>query len=82
MGGALFWLDDQAGKTVIFTRGEYRPTLLSNVDRLRWEGGNDDGSALGVKVNTFHLETAIGNGVERAEDRDLGDDTVLTGFRK
>lgn len=76
-GGALVWLDDSAGKTVIFTRGEYRPTLLSNVDRLRWEGGNEDGSALGVKVHSYHLETAKENGVERAQDRNLGDDTGL-----
>lgn len=81
-GGALFWLDDSAGKTVLFTRGEYRSTLLRNVDQLRFEGGNDDGSALGVKVNTYHLETSPENGVERADDRDLGDDTVLDGFRK
>lgn len=82
MGGALFWLDDAAGKTVLFTRGEYRATLLRNVDQLRWEGGNDDGSATGVKVQSFHLETAVGNGVERADDRDLGADTVLRGFEK
>lgn len=79
-GGALFWLDDSAGKTVIFTRGEYRSTLLRNVDRLRFEGGNEDGSALGVKVNSYHLETAPENGVKWAQDRDLGDDTPLTGF--
>lgn len=81
-GGALFWLDDSAGKTVLFTRGEYRQTLLKNVDRLRWEGGNDDGTALGVKVNTFHLETAVDNGVERADDRDLGESTTLAGFER
>lgn len=37
-GGALFWLDDDAGRTVIFTRGEYRNTLMSNIDRLRPDG--------------------------------------------
>jgi hypothetical protein len=81
-GGALFWLDDSAGKTVLFTRGEYRATLLRNVDQLRFEGGNSDGSAVGVKVSSYHLETATENGVERAEDRDLGDHTPLTGFNK
>lgn len=80
-GGALFWLDDSAGKTVLFTRGEYRATLLRNVDQLRFEGGTD-GAAVGVKVKSFHLETATENGIERAEDRDLGDDTPLTGFCK
>ena len=67
--GALFWLDDSAGKTVIFTRGEYRSTLLHNVDRLRFENGNEDGSALGVKVKTNHLETSVENGVELYRDR-------------
>lgn len=79
-GGALFWLDDSAGKTVLFTRGEYRATLLRNVDQLRFEGGNSDGSAVGVKVKTFHLETSPENGVERSEDRDLDDNTPLSGF--
>jgi len=81
-GGALFWLDDSAGKTVLFTRGEYRTTLLRNVDQLRWEGGNEDGSALGVKVDTYHLETATENGVERANDRDLGVDAGMRGSGK
>jgi len=81
-GGALFWLDDQAGKTVLFTRGEYRQTLLSNIDRLRFEGGSKDGAALGIKVNTFHLETSTADGVNRADDRDLGDDTVMDGFKR
>jgi hypothetical protein len=30
--GALFWLDDADGHTVIFTRGEYRGHLLGAVD--------------------------------------------------
>lgn len=81
-GGALFWLDDQAGKTVLFTRGEYRSTLLKNIDQLRFEGGNSDGSALGLKLNSYHLETAVDNGVERADDRDLGADTAMDGFRR
>jgi hypothetical protein len=81
-GGALFWLDDSAGKTVLFTRGEYRATLLRNVDQLRFEGGRDNGSALGVKVSSFHLETSSENGVERADDRDLGDDTTMDGLRR
>lgn len=81
-GGALFWLDDSAGRTVLFTRGEYRATLLRNVDQLRFEGGNSDGSAVGVKVKTFHLESSTDNGVECSEDRDLGDDTPLSGFSR
>lgn len=30
--GAIFWLDDADGHTVIFTRGEYRGHLLGAVD--------------------------------------------------
>ena len=67
-GGALTWLDDSAGKTVIFTRGEYRSTLLHNVDQLRSEG---------VKAQTFNLETSKENGVEGADDRNLMDDTSI-----
>ena len=29
---AIYWLDDDDGKTVIFTRGEYRGHLMSAVD--------------------------------------------------
>lgn len=64
-GGALFWLRDTSGKTVIFTRGEYRATLLHNVDQLRFEG---------VKARTFNLDTNLENGVTGAEDKDLSDD--------
>lgn len=71
--GALFWLDDTAGHTVIFTRGEYRCTLLNNVDQLRWEG---------VKAHTFNMETHPENGIEAATDRNLADNTILEGLRK
>jgi len=30
--GAIMWLDDNDGHTVIFTRGEYRGHLLANID--------------------------------------------------
>jgi hypothetical protein len=32
ISGAIIWLDDNDGHTVIFTRGEYRGHLLSNID--------------------------------------------------
>lgn len=67
-GGALFWLDDCAGHTVIFTRGEYRSTLMSNVDQLRFEG---------VKLRTFNLDAHPESGIEAAEDADLAADTGL-----
>lgn len=67
-GGALFWLDDVAGHTVIFTRGEYRPTLMSNVDQLRFEG---------VKLRTFNLDTHPESGIEEAEDADLAANTSV-----
>lgn len=31
-GGAIVWLDDSRGNTVIFTRGEYRHRLLLNIE--------------------------------------------------
>lgn len=61
-GGALFWLDDSSGRTVIFTRGEYRPTLLYNVDQIRF------GEQAVVRFDT--LNTAPGNWDEPL-DRDL-----------
>ena len=32
--GAVIWLTSTDGEMVIFTRGEYRLTLLSNIDRI------------------------------------------------
>lgn len=60
--GAVQWLDDTSGRTVIFTRGEYRTTLMSNVDQLRFEG---------AKLHTFNLDTASQHGITEAEDSDL-----------
>lgn len=34
ISGACIWLDDTDGRTVIFTRGEYRSTLFANIERL------------------------------------------------
>lgn len=31
-GGAIVWLDDSKGNTVIFTRGEYRHQLMANIE--------------------------------------------------
>lgn len=31
---AVRWLEDTDGKVIIFTRGEYRDTLLRNIDKL------------------------------------------------
>lgn len=33
-GGAVQWLDGSDGFTIICTRGEYRRTLMENIDRL------------------------------------------------
>jgi len=33
--GAIQWLTDTDGALVIFTRGEYRETLMGNIDKLR-----------------------------------------------
>ena len=32
--GAVVWLEDQDGRVLIFTRGEYRDILYENVDKL------------------------------------------------
>jgi hypothetical protein len=32
--GAVQWLRGTGGELVIFTRGEYRDTLMANIDRL------------------------------------------------
>lgn len=32
--GAVIWLEDSVGNTVIFTCGEYRRQLMDNIDRL------------------------------------------------
>lgn len=34
MGGALAWIEDPAIGLVIFTRGEYRETLLHNIPEI------------------------------------------------
>jgi hypothetical protein len=36
-GGAVQWLDASDGFTVICTRGEYRRTLMENIERLHKE---------------------------------------------
>ena len=33
-GAAVVWLKDTAGRMVVLTRGEYRDTLMRNIDRL------------------------------------------------
>jgi len=64
-GGALFWLDDSSGRTVIFTRGEYRGTLLHNVDTIRF------GEQAVVRFDT--LNSAPGNW-DKPVDKDLAED--------
>jgi hypothetical protein len=32
--GAVIWLKDDSGKVVIFTRGEYTNTLMSNIHQI------------------------------------------------
>jgi len=59
--GALFWLDDSGGRTLIFTRGEYRTTLLANIDHRL----ND------VRKQFTHLQTGYFNDTEAIEDEDL-----------
>jgi len=34
IGGACIWLEDADGKLVIFTRGEYRETLMRGIDKI------------------------------------------------
>jgi hypothetical protein len=34
LAGAVAWVEDTDGRMVILTRGEYRHTLLQNIDRL------------------------------------------------
>lgn len=60
--GAIQWLDDISGRTVLFTRGEYRAILLNNVDQLRFDG---------AKLHTFNLDSAPQHGITKAEDADL-----------
>lgn len=33
-GGAVVWIGDSDGQTAIFTRSEYRETLMNNIHRL------------------------------------------------
>ena len=35
LAGGCIWLTDEAGAMVIFTRGEYRQTLLRNIEEHR-----------------------------------------------
>jgi len=35
-GGAVIWLKDDMGQLVVFTRGEYLNTIMSNIDHL-WD---------------------------------------------
>ena len=39
-GAAVIWLTDKDGSMVIFTRGEYRSTLMENIHRLEFEHTN------------------------------------------
>lgn len=34
IGGAIVWIADLNGYTCVFTRGEYRQTLMNNIDRI------------------------------------------------
>jgi hypothetical protein len=61
MRGALFWLDDTGGRTLIFTRSEYRTTLLSNIDFKL----ND------VRKQFTHLQTGYFNDADGITDEDL-----------
>lgn len=63
-GGALFWLDDSSGRTVIFTRGEYRSHLLSNIDSIRFGDM--------AKVQFQAINTAPGSW-DKPEDTDLNE---------
>lgn len=36
LDGAVVWLRDTAGRLVILTRGEYRDTLMRNIETLRF----------------------------------------------
>lgn len=41
LGGAVVWLQDTDGRLVILTRGEYRDTLMRNIERLRFDAEGD-----------------------------------------
>ena len=43
-GAAVVWLKDTDGRMVVLTRGEYRDTLMHNIDRLLREDN----------INPFH----------------------------
>lgn len=34
LAGAVVWIQDTTGRMVILTRGEYRHTLMENIDRV------------------------------------------------
>lgn len=34
ISGAVIWLQDDDGKLVIFTRGEYRATLMQGIEKI------------------------------------------------
>lgn len=59
--GALFWLDDTGGQTLIFTRGEYRAAIMANIDFKL----ND------VRKQYTHLQTGYYNDAGGIEDEDL-----------
>jgi hypothetical protein len=39
VSGAVIWLTDADGRMVLITRGEYRHTIMQNIDRI---GGTQD----------------------------------------
>ena len=41
-GSAVVWISDSDGRTVILTRGEYKHTLMHNIDRVHeWREPGD-----------------------------------------
>lgn len=59
--GALFWLDDTGGQTLIFTRGEYRTTIMGNIDHRL----ND------VRKQFHHLQDGYFNDTGGITDSDM-----------
>jgi hypothetical protein len=53
-GGAVRWIEDAEGRIVIFSRGEYRIRLMSNIDDLGLPVGQFDHRELDAVAEDRH----------------------------
>lgn len=58
--GAVVWLKDTAGRMVILTRGEYRDTLMRNIDRLHANAEAEEVSLIDYDGDGGVSEPAVG----------------------